>query len=180
MIVCVSVDVTTYSKAVFVWICCKISFYRVCFPKSKNFWDFTSSTDSHQYIFPYARSRWVSCSFFFFCLFRFVNLMQHIFHVTHSIAMLFPCLQSTPHMRYTMYVTWNHTHILCVNSIYVRFFSWFIRCCHHSCTIQHSTLNIVASVSMCVHVSMYVFIQNGITHKSQENNENDIFICYRL
>lgn len=55
------------------------------------------------------------------------------------------------------------------------FFSYFS-------PIRYSAIDIHRT-HMIFHVhkcATWLFIQNGITHKSRENNENDIFICYRL
>lgn len=148
--------VTIYSvKLIFLWdFPLKISFLR-CFLKSiRYFWD------------PH---RCCLDSFFIFVFFFSVNFMQHIVCIIRSKTIFMPPINPIERDD-AMNIRVTHT-----------FYAW-IRLTYFSVQRMLPPTKRFICLSVCVRVCMCAFwcIENGITHKSRENKENDIFICYRL
>lgn len=149
--------VTIYSvKLIFLWdFPLKISFLR-CFLKSIRYF-----RDPH---------RCCLDSFFYFC-FLFFSELYATYCLYHSFQNHFHAADQ-PHRERWCDEYKSYAYVLCVNSINVFF---------HSTNVATDEAFHV-SQWVCVHVCVCAFwcIENGITHKSRENKENDIFICYRL
>lgn len=198
---CWSAAVTTHSKSWFLYVISFLfftfsivgEFVRKSYSSGEPF--FNTETNQHFLRFGIIYSiRINSRRFFILAFFRgcfsFVETLCNIFFMSLIPKWChFRVFNQTQHIRncwdlsnVPTNIIWrvyaSETHILCLNSIFLWMLS-LARCLPFWVCLWQSFVSEPATDTRH-YVWESLFIRNGITHKSRENNENDIFICYRL